>query len=98
MCSWKRIGKFFNLFVLKKSLPLHLEAMASVIGFRVLPFFMSNFGNKYESRVQVRSLGDADSKVLSSDSVVTNVTSIGGERGKGGTSIDQGNGHLRSKV
>ena len=48
--------------------------------------------------MQVRSLGDADSKVLSSDSVVTNVTSIGGERGKGGTSIDQGNGHLRSKV
>ena len=59
---------------------------------------MSNFGNKYESRVQVRSLGDADSKVLSSDSVVVNVTSIGGKRRKGGTSIDQGNGHLRSKV
>ena len=41
---------------------------------------MSNFGNKYESRVQVRSLGDADSKVLSSDLVVVNVTSIGGEK------------------
>ena len=46
----------------------------------------------------MRSLSDADSKVLSSDSVVVNVTSIGGERRKGGTSIDQGNGHLRSKV
>ena len=72
--------------------------MTSVIGFRVFSFFVSNSENKYESRVQVRSLGDADSKVLSSDSVVVNVTSIGGERGKGGTSIDQGNGHLRSKV
>ncbi|XP_075658729.1 phytyl ester synthase 1, chloroplastic-like [Castanea sativa] len=66
-----------------KSLPLHLEARTSVIGFRVLPFFVSNSENKHESRVQVRSLGDADSKVLSSDSVVVNVTSIGGERGKG---------------
>ncbi|KAK4596207.1 hypothetical protein RGQ29_014310 [Quercus rubra] len=65
--------------------------MASVIGFRVLPFFV-------RSRVQVRSLGDADANVLSSDSVVVNGTSIGRERGKGGTSIDQGNGHLRSKV
>ncbi|KAL4637356.1 hypothetical protein ACB092_03G071600 [Castanea dentata] len=72
--------------------------MASVIGFRVLPFFVSNSENKYGSRVQVRSLGDADAKVLSSDSVVVNGTSIGGERGKGGTSIDQGNGHLRSKA
>ncbi|XP_050274753.1 phytyl ester synthase 1, chloroplastic-like isoform X1 [Quercus robur] len=72
--------------------------MASVIGFRVLPFFVSNSENKYGSRVQVRSLGDADAKLLSSDSVVVNGTSIGGERGKGGTSIDQGNGHLRSKV
>nr|XP_023871395.1 acyltransferase-like protein At1g54570, chloroplastic [Quercus suber] len=72
--------------------------MASVIGFRVLPFFVSNSENKYGSRVQVRSLGDADAKVLSSDSVVVNGTSIGGERGKGGTSIDQGNGHLRPKV
>ena len=98
MCSWKRVGKFFNLFFLKKSLPWHLEAMTSVIGFWVLFFFVSNSENKYESRVQVRSLGDADSKVLSSDSVVVNVTSIGGERGRGGTSIDQGNGHLSSKV
>ncbi|XP_030961396.1 acyltransferase-like protein At1g54570, chloroplastic [Quercus lobata] len=72
--------------------------MASVIGFRVLPFFVSNSENKYGSRVQVRSLGDADAKLLSSDSVVVNGTSIGGVRGKGGTSIDQGNGHLRSKV
>ncbi|KAL0005711.1 hypothetical protein SO802_013272 [Lithocarpus litseifolius] len=72
--------------------------MESVIGFRVLPFFVSNSENKYGSRVQVRSLGDADAKVLSSDSVVVNGTSIGGERGKGGTSIGQGNGHLRSKV
>ncbi|KAM3752894.1 hypothetical protein ACB098_03G051800 [Castanea mollissima] len=72
--------------------------MASVIGFRVLPFFVSNSENKYGSRVQVRSLGDADAKVLSSDSVVVNGTSIGGERGKGGTSIDQGNGHLSSKA
>ena len=77
---------------------MHLEAMTSVIGFRVLPFFVSNSENKYGSRVQVRSLGDADANVLSSDSVVVNGTSIGGERGKGGTSIDQGNGHLRSKV
>uniref|UniRef100_A0A7N2L2Z4 Serine aminopeptidase S33 domain-containing protein n=1 Tax=Quercus lobata TaxID=97700 RepID=A0A7N2L2Z4_QUELO len=72
--------------------------MASVIGFRVLPFFVSNSENKYKSRVQVRSLGDADAKLLPSDSVVVNGTSIGGERGKGGTSINQGNGHLRSKV
>ncbi|KAM4119390.1 hypothetical protein ACJW30_03G054900 [Castanea mollissima] len=72
--------------------------MASVIGFRVLPFFVSNSENNNGSRVQVRSLGDADAKVLSSDSVVVNGTSIGGERGKGGTSIDQGNGHLRSKA
>ncbi|KAK4596213.1 hypothetical protein RGQ29_014312 [Quercus rubra] len=72
--------------------------MASVTGFRVLPFFVSNSENKYGSRVQVRSLGDADANVLSSNSVVVNGTSIGGERGKGGTSIDQGNGHLRSKV
>ncbi|XP_075658139.1 phytyl ester synthase 1, chloroplastic-like isoform X1 [Castanea sativa] len=72
--------------------------MASVIGFRVLPFFVSNSENKYGSRVQVRSLGDTDAKVLSSDSVVVNGTSTGGERGKGGTSIDQGNGHLRSKA
>ncbi|KAL4637357.1 hypothetical protein ACB092_03G071700 [Castanea dentata] len=72
--------------------------MASVIGFRVLPFFVSNSENKYGGRVQVRSLGDADAKVLSSDSVVANGTTIGGERGKGGTSIDQGNGHLRPKA
>ena len=77
---------------------MHLEAMTSVIGFRVLPFFVSNSENKYGSRVQVRSLGDADANVLSSDSVVVNGTSVGGERGNGGTSIDQGNGHLRSKV
>ncbi|KAM4119391.1 hypothetical protein ACJW30_03G055000 [Castanea mollissima] len=72
--------------------------MASVIGFRVLPFFVSNSENKYGGRVQVRSLGDADAKVLSSDSVVANGTTIGGERGKAGTSIDQGNGHLSSKA
>uniref|UniRef100_A0A7N2L3Z0 Uncharacterized protein n=1 Tax=Quercus lobata TaxID=97700 RepID=A0A7N2L3Z0_QUELO len=46
--------------------------MTSVIGFWVLFFFVSDSENKYESRVQVRSLGDADSKVLSSDSVVVN--------------------------
>uniref|UniRef100_A0A2N9HN83 Uncharacterized protein n=1 Tax=Fagus sylvatica TaxID=28930 RepID=A0A2N9HN83_FAGSY len=32
------------------------------------------------------------------DSVVVNGTSIGGERERVGTSIDQGNGQLRSKV
>ncbi|XP_075659882.1 phytyl ester synthase 1, chloroplastic-like [Castanea sativa] len=72
--------------------------MASFIGFQALPFFMSNPKNKCGSQVQVRSLSGADSTVLSSDSVVVNGTSIGGERRRGGTSIDQANGQLRSKV
>ncbi|GMY21173.1 phytyl ester synthase 1, chloroplastic-like isoform X1 [Fagus crenata] len=72
--------------------------MASVIGVQVLPFFMSNSENKYWNRVQVRSLSNADSTVLSSDSNVVNGTSIGGERGRAGTLIDQGNGQLMSKI
>ncbi|KAM4119392.1 hypothetical protein ACJW30_03G055100 [Castanea mollissima] len=72
--------------------------MASFIGFQALPFFMSNPKSKCGSQVQVRSLSGADSTVLSSDSVVVNGTSIGGERRRGGTSIDQANGQLRSKV
>ncbi|KAK4596216.1 hypothetical protein RGQ29_014313 [Quercus rubra] len=72
--------------------------MASFIGFQALPFFTSNSKNKCGSQVQVRSLSGADSTVLSSDSVVVNGTSIGGERVRGGTSIDQANGQLRSKV
>ncbi|XP_065631416.1 phytyl ester synthase 1, chloroplastic [Quercus suber] len=72
--------------------------MASFIGFQALPFFTSNSKNKCGSQVQVRSLSGADSTVLSSDSVVVNGTSIGGERGRGGTSIDQANGWLMSKV
>ncbi|KAF3942900.1 hypothetical protein CMV_030487 [Castanea mollissima] len=72
--------------------------MASFIGFQALPFFMSNPKSKCGSEVQVRSLSGADSTVLSSDSVVVNGTSIGGERRRGGTSIDQANGQLRSKV
>lgn len=72
--------------------------MASVIGFKVLPFSMSNSENKYGSRVKVRCLSGPDSTLLSSDSVVMNGTSIGGERERVGTSIDQGNGQLRSKV
>uniref|UniRef100_A0A2N9ITP1 Uncharacterized protein n=1 Tax=Fagus sylvatica TaxID=28930 RepID=A0A2N9ITP1_FAGSY len=72
--------------------------MASVIGFKVLPFSMSNSENKYGSRVKVRCLSGPDPTLLSSDSVVVNGTSIGGERERVGTSIDQGNGRLRSKV
>ena len=59
---------------------------------------MSNSENKYGSRVKVRCLSGPDSTLLSSDSVVMNGTSIGGERERVGTSIDQGNGRLRSKV
>ena len=46
----------------------------------------------------MRSLSNADSTVLSSDSNVVNGTSIGGERGRAGTLIDQGNGQLMSKI
>jgi hypothetical protein len=77
---------------------LLVEAMASVIGVQVLPFFMSNSENKYWNRVQVRSLSNADSTELSSDSIVVNGTSIGGERGRAGTLIDQGNLQLMSKI
>jgi hypothetical protein len=79
-------------------LPLVVEAMASVIGFRVSSFFASNSENKYLGRLQVRSLGGADSPVLSSDSVVVNGASVGRERERTGTLIGQGNGRLRTKV
>ncbi|XP_062143471.1 phytyl ester synthase 1, chloroplastic isoform X1 [Alnus glutinosa] len=72
--------------------------MASVIGFRVSSFFASNSENKYLGRLQVRSLGGADSPVLSSDSVVVNGASVGRERERTGTLIGQGNGRLRTKV
>jgi hypothetical protein len=77
---------------------LLVVAMASVIGFRVLSFFATNLENKCLSQVQVRSLGGADSSVLSSDSVVVNGASIGRERERAGTLVNQGNGRLRTKV
>ncbi|GMY21171.1 acyltransferase-like protein At1g54570, chloroplastic [Fagus crenata] len=46
--------------------------MASVISVQVFPFFMSNSENKCGGRVKVRSLSNADSTVLSSDSIVVN--------------------------
>lgn len=84
-------AEFFNWWILKTGskivTPLVVEAMASVIGFRVLSCFATNSENKYLGRVQVRSFGGADSTVLSSDSVVVN-----------GALIEQGNGRLNTKV
>lgn len=71
--------------------------MASVLGSRVLSCFASNLDIKHRSRLQVRSLGDSDLTVLSSDSVVNGISIVGG-RERTRTSKDQGNGRLSSKV
>jgi hypothetical protein len=72
----KTVGNFCQLVSLEKRvlivLPLLVEAMASVISVQVFPFFMSNSENKCGGRVKVRSLSNADSTVLSSDSIVVN--------------------------
>lgn len=79
-------------------LQLFAEVMASVVGFGGPHFFALSSENKPRFQVQVRSLGNQDASVLSSDSVVVNGASVVGEKEGSRPLVDQGNGRLRHKL
>ncbi|KAJ0078708.1 hypothetical protein Patl1_23395 [Pistacia atlantica] len=72
--------------------------MASVVTFRVSPSSAINLEYKPRFRVRTQSLGDGDSSVLSSDSVVVNGGSVTREKVKDGTLVHSGNGRIKPRI
>ena len=75
--------------------PLLVEAMASVIGFRLAPFFKLKSPSRPQCRFRVHNSAGGDSAVLSSDIVVVNGASVVEKKD---ALIDGGNGRLKHEV
>ncbi|XP_031284310.1 acyltransferase-like protein At1g54570, chloroplastic [Pistacia vera] len=77
---------------------LLVQNMASVVTFRVSPSSAINLEYKPRFRVRTQSLGDGDSSVLSSDSLVVNGGSVTREKVKDGTLVHSGNGRIKPRI